>query len=125
MSLLTACLLASLSDETPEGKSIVELGREIGGTDAESSDGRCPDDSSLRLKPNVRVLIWHDGTQIRKGAFDAIRKITEAAGNNFPKEMEEVIGEISGNGGTPLVVCVNRKVAGVIELQDIIKPGIQ
>lgn len=66
-----------------------------------------------------------DGTQIRKGAFDAIRKITEAAGNKFPKEIEEVIGEISGNGGTPLVVCVNRKVTGVIELQDIIKPGIQ
>ena len=66
-----------------------------------------------------------DGTQIRKGAFDAIRKITEAAGNKFPKEIEEVISEISGNGGTPLVVCVDRKVTGVIELQDIIKPGIQ
>ena len=62
-----------------------------------------------------------DGTQIRKGAFDAIRKMVEGAGNEFPKEVEEVISSISSNGGTPLVVCVNKKVTGVIELQDIIK----
>ena len=66
-----------------------------------------------------------DGTQIRKGAFDAIRRIVEKAGNTFPKEVEETIAAISGNGGTPLVVCVNQQVTGVIELQDIIKPGIQ
>ena len=66
-----------------------------------------------------------NGTQIRKGAFDAIRKIVENAGNKFPKEIEEVIAVITSNGGTPLVVCVNQKVTGVIELQDIIKPGIQ
>ena len=66
-----------------------------------------------------------DGTQIRKGAFDAIRKMVEGDGNEFPKEVEEIISSISSNGGTPLVVCVNRKVTGVIELQDIIKPGIQ
>ena len=46
-------------------------------------------------------------------------------GNKFPKEIEEVIAVITSNGGTPLVVCVNQKVTGVIELQDIIKPGIQ
>ena len=63
--------------------------------------------------------------QIRKGAFDAIRKIVENAGNKFPKEIEEVIAVITSNGGTPLVVCVNQRVTGVIELQDIIKPGIQ
>ena len=68
---------------------------------------------------------WQDGTKIRKGAFDAIRKIVENAGNKFPKEIEEVIAVITSNGGTPLVVCVNQRVTGVIELQDIIKPGIQ
>ena len=66
-----------------------------------------------------------DGTEIRKGAFDAIRRIALSAGNTFPKETEDVIQEITGNGGTPLVVSINKKVAGVIELQDIIKPGIQ
>ena len=49
----------------------------------------------------------------------------ENAGNKFPKEIEEVIAVITSNGGTPLVVCVNQRVTGVIELQDIIKPGIQ
>ena len=66
-----------------------------------------------------------DGTEIRKGAFDAIRKIALSAGNPFPKETEDIIQTITSNGGTPLVVSVNKKIAGVIELQDIIKPGIQ
>lgn len=65
-----------------------------------------------------------DGTEIRKGAYDAIRDITAKAGNPFPKEIEEVIYKITSNGGTPLVVSIDKKVAGVIELQDIIKPGI-
>ena len=65
-----------------------------------------------------------DGTEIRKGAYDAIRDITAKAGNPFPKETEEVIYKITSNGGTPLVVSIDKKVAGVIELQDIIKPGI-
>ena len=121
---VTTCLLASLSDETPEGKSIVELGRESGVRmrSLQTAGARMIQFTAETKCSGVDLA---DGTQIRKGAFDAIRKITEAAGNKFPKEIEEVIGEISGNGGTPLVVCVNRKVTGVIELQDIIKPGIQ
>lgn len=118
------CLMASLSDETPEGKSIVELGRDsrfrmrnLNTTGAKmikfTAETKC---SGVDLA---------DGTQIRKGAFDAIRQMTEKAGNVFPREVEQVIEAISGNGGTPLVVCVDRKVMGVIELQDIIKPGIQ
>ena len=66
-----------------------------------------------------------DGTEIRKGAFDAIRRIALGAGNEFPEETEDIIRKISGNGGTPLVVSINRQIAGVIELQDIIKPGIE
>ena len=66
-----------------------------------------------------------DGTRIRKGAFDAIRGIAAKAGNGIPAEMEEIIRVISGNGGTPLVVSENERIVGVIELQDIIKPGIR
>ncbi|MEG1999756.1 MAG: HAD-IC family P-type ATPase, partial [Bacteroidales bacterium] len=66
-----------------------------------------------------------DGTEIRKGAFDAIRKMAIDAGNPFPEETDETIRSIAENGGTPLVVSINKVVAGVIELQDIIKPGIQ
>ena len=79
----------------------------------------------IRDRTKCSVVDLSDGTQIRKGAFDAIRRIAEKAGNTFPKEVEETIAAISGNGGTPLVVCVNQQVTGVIELQDIIKPGIQ
>lgn len=119
-----ACLLASISDDTPEGKTIVELGHEEGvrmrnfNTEGArmikfSAETKC---SGINLK---------DGTEIRKGAFDTIRKIAIAAGNDFPKELEEIIQAITSNGGTPLVVSVNKKIVGVIELQDIIKPGIQ
>ena len=118
------CMLSSVADDTPEGKSIIELGCEQGirmhtlQTEGAhmiqfTAETKC---SGIDLK---------DGTQIRKGAFDAIRSLTQAAGHDFPRETEDAIRNISGNGGTPLVVCVNQKVAGVIELQDIIKPGIE
>jgi K+-transporting ATPase ATPase B chain len=64
-------------------------------------------------------------TRIRKGASDAIKNYVRKAGNAFPNETTERVIQISSNGGTPLVVSENEKVIGVIELQDIIKPGIQ
>jgi ATPase, P-type (transporting), HAD superfamily, subfamily IC len=113
-----------LSDETPEGKSIVELGRESGirMRNLNTTGARM---IKFTAETKCSGVDLADGTQIRKGAFDAIRKMVEGEGNEFPKEVEEIISSISSNGGTPLVVCVNKKVTGVIELQDIIKPGIQ
>ena len=118
------CMLSSASDDTPEGKSIVELGRESGFRmrDLDTTGSRMV---KFTAETKCSGINLSDGTEIRKGAFEAIRKIVTSAGNSFPKETEELIQAISGNGGTPLVVCVNRQVAGVIELQDIIKPGIQ
>jgi K+-transporting ATPase ATPase B chain len=66
-----------------------------------------------------------DGTAIRKGAFDTMRKITEEDGGVFPQIAQETIEKITKLGGTPLVVSLNKRIAGVIELQDIIKPGIK
>ena len=66
-----------------------------------------------------------NGTRIRKGAFEAIRKMSEAAGNKYPKEVADLVQKITSNGGTPLVVSQDDFIIGVIELQDIIKPGIQ
>ena len=66
-----------------------------------------------------------DGTAIRKGAFDTMRRITEEAGGTFPQIAQETIEKITKLGGTPLVVSLNKRIAGVIELQDIIKPGIK
>ena len=118
------CLLSSVSDDTPEGKSIIELGREAG---LRMRDLNTEGAHMIKFTAETKCsgINLKDCVEIRKGAFDAIRHIAAEAGNEFPKETEEIIKQISGNGGTPLVVSVNKKVAGVIELQDIIKPGIE
>ena len=113
-------VLSSIADETPEGKSIIELA----GIDI--SNFKLNNPRYIKFTAETRSSgIDFDHTRIRKGASDAIRQLCERQGNAFPKETGEIVKAISGNGGTPLVVCENEKVIGVIELQDIIKPGIQ
>ena len=130
------CLLSSVSDDTPEGKSIVELTNERGGGRrsqlAHKEDlpmQNLPTEGSRMIKFTAETkssgIILKDGTEIRKGAYDAIRRIAESAGNTLPEGVMQRVKEITSNGGTPLVVAVNKQVTGVIELQDIIKPGIQ
>ena len=117
---IDACVLSSLADQTPEGKSIIELANlNINGfntIDAKfiefTAETRC---SGIDLQ---------NGLRIRKGAFDSIRNIALKAGNSFPAETEARVKAIASNGGTPLVVSQNETIFGVIELQDIIKPGI-
>jgi len=116
------CALSSLSDETPEGKSIVELAGK-GALNGLSVQGA----TMVKFTAETRSsgIDLPDGTRIRKGAYDAIKRMTEKSGNTFPAETLEKVEAISKDGGTPLVVAYNDKVQGVIELQDIIKPGIQ
>lgn len=123
-AFVQACLMASLSDETPEGKSIVELGREKGVRirDLSTSGSRM---IKFTAETKCSGVDLKDGTRIRKGAFDAIRRMSEAAGNKYPEEVAELVEKITSNGGTPLVVSQDDFIIGVIELQDIIKPGIQ
>lgn len=118
------CLLSSVSDDTPEGKSIVELAHKDGVRmrDLDTNGARMIKFTAETKSSGINLK---DGTEIRKGAYDAIRRITEAAGNAFPESVMELVKDITSNGGTPLVVSVNKKVTGVIELQDIIKPGIR
>ena len=111
--------LSSIADETPEGKSILEL-------------ANLPEESLIlenatfiEFTAETRSSgVDFNGTEIRKGAFDSIKQMTEKAGNVFPNETEESVKMISNNGGTPLVVLKNGLVMGVIELQDIIKTGM-
>lgn len=113
-------VLSSMSDETPEGKSIIELA----GINPTSYQIERP--VFIKFTAETRSSgIDFEQTRIRKGAFDAIRNITEKAGNVFPPDIADQVKHISSNGGTPLVVAENEKVLGVIELQDIIKTGIQ
>ncbi len=115
-------VLSSLADDTPEGKSIVELaGKErVKGLSVAGAH-------LVKFTAETRSsgIDLPDGTRIRKGAYDAIRDLAAKAGNSFPEETLATVQQISGNGGTPLVVAVNNQITGVIELQDIIKPGIQ
>lgn len=117
-----ACVLSSLADETPEGKSIIELAAEQGVKSAGTPEGS----AFIKFTAETRSsgLDTADGRRIRKGAFDSIRNIVQKAGNNFPSDIETHVKTIATNGGTPLVVSENEKALGVIELQDIIKPGI-
>lgn len=115
-----AAVLSSLADETPEGKSIIELS----GTDPHSVKIENP--RFIKFTAETRSSgIDFGGTRIRKGAYDSIKNLVEKAGNTFPEYITQVVQKISSNGGTPLVVCENEKVLGVIELQDIIKTGIK
>ncbi|MEN5432287.1 potassium-transporting ATPase subunit KdpB [Sphingobacterium faecium] len=118
--LIKAAVLSSMSDETPEGKSIIEL--------AGVNPLAYPINAPVFIKFTAETRssgIDFDQTRIRKGATDAIRNIVTQAGNVFPVDITDQVTEISQNGGTPLVVCENEIALGVIELQDVIKPGIQ
>lgn len=118
------CVLSSVADQTPEGKSIVELGSKQGiKVDPREMVGM----RMVQFTAETRCsgVNMPDGTRIRKGATEAIRKIVTDAGHAFPQEINGIVQRISANGGTPLVVCSDERVQGVIELQDIIKTGIR
>jgi potassium-transporting ATPase ATP-binding subunit len=114
--------ISSLADDTPEGKSIVELALQKG-INARAEAGM----QFIKFTAETRSsgVNMANGSVIRKGAFDAIRDMANKNGNPFPEETKQRVKIISENGGTPLVVALNNEVKGVIELQDIIKPGIQ
>jgi K+-transporting ATPase ATPase B chain len=115
-----AVVLSSMADETPEGKSIIELAG-INPLSYMVKDARF-----IKFTAETRSSgIDYENRSVRKGAADAIKNLIEKAGNSFPNEIAERVKTISSNGGTPLVVAENEKVIGVVELQDIIKPGMQ
>jgi len=112
-------VLSSMSDETPEGKSIIELA----GIPPLNIKVESPRFINFTAETRTSGIDF-GATRIRKGASDAIKNMCEKAGNAFPNEIAERVKIISSNGGTPLVVAENEKVIGVVELQDIIKTGI-
>ena len=118
---IEACVLSSLADETPEGKSILELAN-VKGMPPASANGA----KFIKFTAETRCSgIDIADRKIRKGAFDSIRNIVVKAGHTFPQGTERKVKEIASDGGTPLAVSQDGKALGVIELQDIIKPGIQ
>ncbi|NRF90563.1 potassium-transporting ATPase subunit KdpB [Paenibacillus frigoriresistens] len=117
-------LQASVKDETPEGRSIVELANKLGETwQADSYQGA----KVVEFTAETRMsgLNLADGKQIRKGAVDAIKKYVAAMGGKIPSDLEAVTNRIAKAGGTPLAVAVNERIYGVIYLKDTVKPGLK
>ncbi|MCF6141198.1 potassium-transporting ATPase subunit KdpB [Flavobacterium sp. K77] len=119
---IASAVLSSLADDTPEGKSIVEL---AGPAVAQKLSIEGATLIKFTAETRTSGVILKDGTNIRKGAQDAAKNIAAQAGTIFPEDIAQKVIEISSNGGTPLIVIKNGSVQGVIELQDIIKTGMK
>jgi K+-transporting ATPase ATPase B chain len=124
-TLADAAQLASLADETPEGRSIVVLAKErfnLRGRDMTSIQATfVPFTAQTRMSG---IDIGHD-RKIRKGAADNVRAWVEGQGGFYPPEVAETVNNISRRGGTPLVVAEEDRVLGVIFLKDVVKGGIK
>jgi K+-transporting ATPase ATPase B chain len=122
--LADAAQIASLADETPEGRSIVVLAKEKFGLRERNIHEMGA--TFVPFSAHTRMSGVNIGErQIRKGAADAIRNYVISLGGNFPVEVNTIVDNISRRGSTPLVVADGAKVLGVIELKDIVKGGIK
>jgi len=122
--LANAAQLASLADETPEGRSIVVLAKDKYGLRGREFGHRNP--LFIPFSAQTRMSgVDLDGLQIRKGAPEAISKYIAERGNQVPQEIKQNVIDISNGGGTPLLVAENGRVLGVIALTDIVKGGMR
>ena len=119
--LIRCAALTSLHDETPEGKSTLELARRLGDNSEE-----IPGSSFMEFTAQTRMsgVDLPDGTKVRKGASDAIEQYVMSQGGKVPADLHAHVEKVSSLGGTPLVVCQNKQVLGVIYLKDTVKPGM-
>ena len=119
--LIRCAALTSLHDETPEGKSTLELARRLGDNSEE-----VPGSSFMEFTAQTRMsgVDLPDGTKVRKGASDAIEQYVMSQGGKVPADLHAHVEKVSSLGGTPLVVCQNKQVLGVIYLKDTVKPGM-
>ena len=119
--LIRCAALTSLHDETPEGKSTLELARRLGDNSEE-----VPGSSFIEFTAQTRMsgVDLPDDTKVRKGASDAIEQYVTSQGGKVPADLHAHVEKVSSLGGTPLVVCQNNRVLGVIYLKDTVKPGM-
>lgn len=116
-------LISSLKDDTPEGRSVVELANKNGIT-VNTDDYKELEFIEFTAQTRMSGLNLKNDTKIRKGANDSIRNFVQEAGGNIPDNLDEIVAKISRAGGTPLIVCVDNDIYGVIYLKDTVKPGL-
>lgn len=122
--LADAAALSSISDETAEGRSIVELAREAYRIKEHKIDESQA--TFIEFSAKTRMSgIDYDGQKIRKGAADTMKQYVETLGGIYPNDCDEIVSEIAKVGGTPLVVVKNNVVLGVVYLKDIVKTGVK
>ncbi|MEI6428253.1 MAG: potassium-transporting ATPase subunit KdpB [Pseudanabaena sp. ELA607] len=122
-TLAAIALASSVFDETPEGRSIVRLAEQLGATIDFSLDTAEGIDFSARTRMSGTNL--GNGKEVRKGAVDAIKGFVRSRGGTISPELDTAYEQVSRLGGTPLAVCQDGDLFGVIYLKDIIKPGIK
>jgi K+-transporting ATPase ATPase B chain len=117
------CYLSSMADATPEGKSILEL---AGKNNVNAKNDEIKNAKFVKFSAETRMsgIDLPNGQHIRKGAWDSI-KIYADKNDGVVAQAEKIVREVAENGGTPLAVAVDKKILGIIQLEDIIKPGIQ
>ncbi|MEG7530345.1 MAG: potassium-transporting ATPase subunit KdpB [Hungatella sp.] len=121
--LIDYSVMCSLKDDTPEGKSIVELGNRMG-TKIQKSSAAEGEFLEFTAQTRMSGVNLPNHTRVRKGAYDAIINYVKEAKGRIPRDLEEIVANISGLGGTPLVVCEGNVIYGVIYLKDTVKPGL-
>lgn len=116
-------LIASVFDDTPEGRSIVKLAQKLG----VSADIDMEKAEAVEFSAKTRMSGTNlpNGKQVRKGAVDAIKGFVRSRGGHIPPELDAAYERVSRLGGTPLAVCENGDIYGVIYLKDIVKPGLR
>ena len=119
--LVRCAALTSLRDGTPEGKSTLELARRMGENCEEGEGWKFIEFTAQSRMSGVDLP---DGTRIRKGASEAIEAYVKSLGGKIPADLKEQVEKISSLGGTPLTVCENSRILGVIYLKDTVKPGM-
>ena len=122
--LADAAQLASLADETPEGRSIVILAKEKFGIRERNMTELKATFIPFTAKTRMSGVDF-SGNEVRKGAADAIKRYVEEKGGSFSKECDEEVRKIANVGGTPLVVAKNGRVLGIVHLKDIVKKGVK
>jgi K+-transporting ATPase ATPase B chain len=118
--------LASAADQTPEGKSIVELYRRT--TEGGGSIAALPADArfvEFTAQTRMSGIDLPDGRVIRKGAADAVICHVQQQGGSVPPRLQEQVDSVASQGATPLLVCEGNRIAGLVVLEDILKPGIR